>query len=149
MSRPVAAAVPPFVLVDVDVVLDVLSLREPFFADSSAVLAACEIGRCRGLIAAHAVTTLSYLLERHHNPGYARTQIADLLRIVRIATVDEQVIRRALASGLPDFEDSVQMAAAAVAGAEYVVTRNLAHFSGGPVPALTPAEFLPLLDLDC
>jgi hypothetical protein len=33
----------------------------------------------------------------------------------------------------------------AAAGAEYVVTRNLRHFLKGPVEALAPAEFLPLV----
>lgn len=145
---PSRVAVPPLVLVDVDVVLDVLARREPFFADSSSVLAACETGRCRGLIAAHTVATLSYLLGKHLGAKRANARVADLLRIVRIAAVDERVIRHALASDLSDFEDSVQMAAAALSGAEYLVTRNLAHFSAGPVPALAPAEFLPLLEAD-
>jgi predicted nucleic acid-binding protein len=142
---PSPAAGSPHILIDVDVVLDVLARREPFFADSAAVLAACETARCRGMVAAHTVTTLSHLLSKHHDESYAGTQIAELLRIVNVAAANEEVIRRALAAGLPDFEDAVQTAAAAAAGADYLVTRNLAHFSGGPVPAITPAEFLPLL----
>ena len=133
------------ILIDVDVVLDVLARREPFFASSAAVLAACETGCCVGLVAAHTVTTLFYLLSKYHDSRFARTQVADLLTIVEVAAVDGWVIRQGLAAQVEDFEDAVQMAAAAVAKAEYVVTRNLAHFAGGPVPALTPAEFLPLL----
>lgn len=132
------------ILIDVDVVLDVLSRREPFFASSAAVLAACETG-LEGLVAAHTVTTLFYLLSKYHDARYARTQIADLLSIVQVAVVDSVVIRQALAAQAEDFEDAVQMAAAAVAKAQYMVTRNLAHFADGPVPALTPAEFLPLV----
>ena len=37
---PDSTAVPPSVLLDVDVVLDVLARRKPFFSDSAAVLAA-------------------------------------------------------------------------------------------------------------
>jgi hypothetical protein len=37
------------------------------------------------------------------------------------------------------------MAAAAALQAEYVVTRNLKDFSRGPVPAIAPADLLPLL----
>lgn len=135
----------PRVLLDVDVILDVLARREPFFADSAAVLAACETGRCTGMIAAHTATTLAYLLTKFHDSAHARRQLADLLRIVEAASVDGEVMCRALAGGFADFEDGVQMCAAAVAGADYVVTRNLPDFSKGPVPALTPAELLPLL----
>jgi predicted nucleic acid-binding protein len=143
---PSALDAPPRILVDVDVVLDVLARRELFFADSAAVLAACETGRCRGVVAAHTITTLHYLLSRHHDEAHARVHITDLLRIVKVARVDSTVIQHALAADLPDFEDAVQMAAAVVAGAQYVVTRNLPHFAGGPLPALQPAELLSLLD---
>jgi hypothetical protein len=55
------------------------------------------------------------------------------------------LIERAIASGFADFEDAVQMAAAAAAGTDYLATRNLKDFSAGPVPAIAPAELLPLL----
>jgi hypothetical protein len=59
--------------------------------------------------------------------------------------VDAEVIDRALPSAFRDFEDAVQMAAAVAAGADYVATRDVKDFSAGPVPAVTPAELLPLL----
>ena len=135
----------PLILVDVDVILDVLTRREPFVADSAALLAACETGRCRGMVAAHTVTTVSYLLEKHRDAAYARRQLAELLRILQVASVDAEVIDRALTSAFGDFEDAVQMAAAVAAGADYVATRNVKDFSAGPLPAITPAELLPLL----
>jgi hypothetical protein len=129
------------------VVLDVLARREPCFADSAAMLAACETGRCHGLVAAHTVTTLFYLLAKYRDTATARSCVRDLLRIVEVAPVDREVIEQALGAPCDDFEEDVQMAAAATAGADYVVTRNLSHFTGGPLPALAPAEFLPLLKL--
>lgn len=132
-------------LIDTDVLLDVLSRREPFAGDSAALLAACETGRCRGLVAAHSVTTLAYLLGRHRGPAGARELLSRLLRVVDAAAVDHTVIDQALASGAPDFEDAVGMAAAASARADYIATRNVRHFSAGPVLALSPAELLPLL----
>ena len=143
---PETATRPPRVLLDVDVVLDVLTQREPFFADSAALLAACETGRCEGYVASHTITTLWYLLAKHRNATHARTRVSDLLQIVRVAPVDEDAIRRAMDASLPDFEDGVQIAAAARIEADYVATRNLADFSKGSVPALSPAELLPLLD---
>jgi predicted nucleic acid-binding protein len=133
------------VLVDVDVILDVLARREPFFAESAAVLAASETGRCRGVVAARTITTLWYLLAKYHDRAHAREKTAGLLKILEVATVDRQVIDAALVLDIADFEDAVQACAAAEAAADYVVTRNLADFSRGPVPAVSPAELLPLL----
>lgn len=134
------------VLLDVDVLLDVFTRREPFFGDSASVLAACEMGRCEGLVAGHAVTTLWYLLAKHHDAAFARARVSELLRVVGVAPVDGDVIQRALVDGFADFEDGVQMAAASALACDYVATRNLSDFSRGTVPALTPAELVALLD---
>jgi predicted nucleic acid-binding protein len=133
------------ILLDANVILDVLARREPFLADSAAILAACETGRCRGFLAAHTVTILHYLLSKRSGSGRARAALVDLLKIVQVARVDAKVIAQALVAESPDFENAVQMAAADIAGVDYVVTRNLSHFDRGPIPALRPAEVLTLL----
>jgi hypothetical protein len=51
--------------VDTNVVLDVLAQREPWFKDSSRLLAYIEQGRGTGHIGAHTLTTLHYLLSEH------------------------------------------------------------------------------------
>jgi hypothetical protein len=136
---------PRRVLLDVDVVLDVLTARQPFFSDSAALVALCESGRCVGVVAAHTLTTLWYLLAKHRDRAFARQAMAGLLRIVRVATVDDAVLAAALALDLPDFEDAVQACAGAAAGVDVVATRNVADFSRGPLPVAAPADLLPLL----
>jgi predicted nucleic acid-binding protein len=135
----------PRVLVDVNVVLDALQSRDPFSDDAVRVLAHAESGAVDGLVAAHTVTTLYCLMARHDSATTARVQIGDLLSILDVAPVDRQVLQSALAMPAADFEDCVQMAAARQAGADYIVTRDSGGFSEGPVPALTPAELLALL----
>jgi predicted nucleic acid-binding protein len=53
------------VLVDANVTLDVLAKREPHYATSAAVWALVEQGQLEGLLAAHTVTTLHYLVTKH------------------------------------------------------------------------------------
>jgi predicted nucleic acid-binding protein len=133
------------VLVDINVVLDVLLDRRPHATASVAVWAAIEGGRAQGLLAAHAVTTIYYLI--HEELGGARTRQAmgALLRVFDVATVDRTVIREALQSSLSDFEDSVSASAARLAGCDLIVTRDARGFRGAPVPALTPEAAAPLL----
>ena len=65
----------PRVLIDLNLVLDVLQKREPFYAASAGVLACAETGLVEGFVAAHTLTTLFYLLakdqsaERHGLPS--------------------------------------------------------------------------------
>ena len=134
------------VVLDVDVVLDVLQRRQPFFADSSRLLAAIEEGRLEGLLAAHSVTTLFSLYSKYDSPAAARVHLVDLLGFMGVAPVDHAVLEEALALPYPDFEDCVQMTAARRTRADYLVTRDRACYSAGPVPALSPAELLALLE---
>jgi hypothetical protein len=47
-----------------------------------------------------------------------------ILRVFSVAPVDESVIREALETHLPDYEDSVTAAAVRQAGCDIIVTRD-------------------------
>ena len=132
-------------LFDINVILDVLRRRQLFCDDSAAVMAAAEHGRLRGLVAAHSVTTLFYLLGKYGGGDQARVTTLELLSVLEVAAVDGHVLEQALALPYRELEDAVQMAAARQAGADYVVTRDRAGHAAGPLPALSPAELLALL----
>ncbi len=135
----------PKVLFDLNVILDVLQRREPFYPMSARVLACAESGQVEGLVAAHSLTTLFYLVDRDQSPEQARVILSEILRFLSVAGVDGPVIEQALNLPYRDFEDAVQMMAAVQAGAAYLVTRNVPDYRAGPLPALQPAELLALL----
>jgi predicted nucleic acid-binding protein len=138
----------PLVLFDVNVILDVLQPRRPFYDDSAASFAAAETGKITGLAAAHTVTTLFYLLVRWGSQDSARAHIVDLLSVLSVAAVDARVIEQALALPYRDLEDAVQMAAAHQARADYLVTRDRAGYGPGLIPAVTPAELHALISVE-
>jgi predicted nucleic acid-binding protein len=133
------------VLIDLNIILDTLQKREPFYATSARVLACAETGLIDGLVAAHTLTTLFYLMARSQSPDQARVALTELLRFLTVATVDHATIERALNLPYRDFEDAVQMMAAAGAGAQYLVTRDIADYKLGPLPVLQPVELLALV----
>jgi predicted nucleic acid-binding protein len=133
------------VLFDLDVILDVLQRREPFFDMSARALASAETGRVQAWVAAHSLTTLFYLLAKYQSAEQARIGITSLLTFLSVAPVDQAVIEQALSLPYQDFEDAVQMVAALRSRAQYLITRNVQHYKTGPLPALQPAELLALL----
>jgi predicted nucleic acid-binding protein len=135
------------VLIDLNVILDVLQRREPFYDMSARVLAAAETGILEGWVAAHSLTTLFYLLARYQSAEQARVVLTDLMTFLSVAAVDHAVIEQALNLPYRDFEDAVQMMAAVRSGAQYLVTRNVQDYMG-PLPALQPAELLALGRVD-
>lgn len=132
-------------VIDLNIILDVLQRREPFFAASQRVMIAAEVGLIDGLVAAHSITTLFYLLAKDKSPARAHVVLTDVLQTLAVAAVDQNTIEQALNLPYSDFEDAVQMMAAVHARAQYVVTRDPADYKYGPVPALQPDEFLALL----
>jgi predicted nucleic acid-binding protein len=133
------------VLIDLNVILDVLQHRQPFYEASAGVLVMAETGQIEGWVAAHSLTTLFYLYTRHRSAEEARARLGELLSILSVAAVDQKVIERALALPYPDFEDAVQMMAAVQAGAGYLITRDMSDYAEGPLPAISPAELLTLV----
>ncbi len=132
------------VLFDTNVVLDVLLDRQPFVGESAAAWAAVETGRAEGILAAHSVTTIYYLLQKRSGSAKAKRVIFAILKVFGVASVDAAVMHAALQLPFSDFEDAVTAAAAQSAGCQYLVTRDSKGFRHSPVPPLTPEAALRL-----
>jgi predicted nucleic acid-binding protein len=135
----------PRVLVDTDVVLDLALARAPWADDAGRLLDAAHGGRIHALLAGHAVTTIHYVVERSAGRTSAAVAVSDVLRLLEVVPLDGSDFQRALALGLTDYEDAVQVAAYLRAGAHLLATRNGRDFRSAPVAARTPGEVLALL----
>jgi predicted nucleic acid-binding protein len=133
------------VLFDANVVLDVLLDRQPHADASAAAWAGIEAGGAEGMLAAHSITTIHYLLRKDIGNVKATRAVSSILKIFRIAAVDGSVLQEALQLTFSDFEDAVTAAAARLAGCECIVTRDPKGFRGSPVRSLTPEAMLPFL----
>ncbi|MBZ5634113.1 MAG: PIN domain-containing protein [Acidobacteriia bacterium] len=133
------------ILFDTNVVLDVLLDREPYVEASAAVWAAIEAGSSEGMLAAHAVTTIHYLIRKEMGAVKTKRIISAILRVFGVAAVDGAVVQEALQLTFADFEDAVTAAAARLAGCTCIVTRDPKGFRGSPVRSLTPEAILPVL----
>jgi predicted nucleic acid-binding protein len=134
------------ILFDTNVILDVLLDRRPYVEASAAVWAAVETGISEGMLAAHAVTTIHYLVRKERGSVKATRIVAAILRVFGVAAVDAAVIQEALQLPFPNFEDAVTAAAARLAGCECIVTRDPKGFRGSPVRSFTPEAVSPLLE---
>lgn len=134
------------IFLDVNVILDVLAAREPWVEASASVLALCEIDEINGIVAAHSITTLYYLTTKHLTRRKATAAMVDLLKLVSVAAVDQEVILKAIALGWADLEDAVQGVCALESGADFIITRDAGVFDSLSIPAVSPSEFLALLD---
>jgi predicted nucleic acid-binding protein len=134
-------------LVDTNVFLDVILERKDLMRESAAVLDAIEEGRADGYVSSHAITTIHYIVAKANGRAAAATAISDVLALCEVVAVNEADFHRALALGLEDFEDAVQVAAALRVGADYLVSRNEKDFRDSPVDVRSPVTIAALLSV--
>ena len=132
-------------MLDLNVVLDVLQHREPFYSASARILSRIVKGKASGCLPAHAVTTIHYIARRHAGLAAADDAIDWLLTNLRVEPQGRGTFVRARSLSFTDFEDAALASAAEAAGCSQIVTRNVADFADSPVPALTPEELLATL----
>lgn len=131
------------VLFDLNVVLDVIEGREPFVRDSATALGrVVSTPRAQACIATHAVTTCFYILKKHIGLDAARLALRRLLDVFTVLPAPAEVLREAIDTDCPDYEDAVSYLAAAKSKCDYVVTRNLGDFRNSSIPVLSPDQFL-------
>jgi predicted nucleic acid-binding protein len=130
------------ILLDIDVVLDFLLARQPFEEDARELWIACAQGRVAGYISPITPVNVFYFARKSKGVAGARQLVADMLRILKVCSLDHAAIQAAQALPMADFEDAVQAAAAAAAGLDALVTRNAKDYRAAPLTILTPAEAL-------
>ena len=118
----------PRYLVDINVLLDYLQQRQPWYPQARALFLAERQERLDIYIATNTVSTLFYLVRQHEPPRKALLTLEILLQRVRLADVTGAVIMRAFRLGLEDLEDGIQAAAALEAGIPALVTRDAKDF---------------------
>ena len=134
------------VLVDLNVMLDILERREPFFGEAANVLDRVLDGDLAGVLPAHVVTTLYYFLAKSVDTKRTEEVLRWLLAHFEIGPCDASVLMAAVHLGFDDYEDAVTSVIATRSGCEYIVTRNQRDFVGSPIPALVPGQFLARID---
>jgi predicted nucleic acid-binding protein len=128
-------------LLDLNVLLDLVQKREQHYAASAHVINYALKNNC-GCIAAHAVTTLHYLVAKYAERKKADELIDWLLLNFSISPVDKIAFQRARALSFRDFEDVVVCACAEQQKCDYIITRNSKDFVKSNIAVLTPGEFI-------
>jgi predicted nucleic acid-binding protein len=130
------------VLIDTNVILDVLTKREPHFEVSASFLKLCGT-KVNASIAASQTTNIFYLLRRGgKEAAQAKAVIQKLVDNVKVIDITAADVKNALASDMSDYEDALLAFGGQRRKAEYIITRNEKDFKQSPVPALSPQKFL-------
>lgn len=130
-------------MIDTNIFLDVLTEREPFYADSKAVLELCENKKVYGFLSASSATDIFYLVRRQlHSVDLAYRALGAVLDIAKVLSVTNDDVLNAYIKRSPDFEDCLMAICAKANKCDAIVTRNKKDFLAFGITLFSPKELL-------
>ena len=132
-------------LIDANVILDVLSDREPFVKDSSMIWKLCETEQIGGYLSALTFADLVCVLRKELNPEGIEMVLNSLKLIFHITELNAADLSSAAALRWKDFEDALQTVTASRNKAECIITSNTKDYKQSHIKALTPQEVISAL----
>lgn len=130
------------VFVDTDIILDFLSIREPFYINAANLFSLADKGELQIFVSSLAFANLNYLLSKQYNTNEARKKLLKFKTLVSVLAVDDKIIELALTSDFKDFEDGIQYFSAINKGLKIILTRNLKDFKTADIAVMTAEEYL-------
>ncbi len=134
------------ILVDTNIALDFLTMRQPFYNDAREIISLCAREKVQGFIAFHSLPNIFYILRKSHSDTDRRKMLRKLCLVLRVTGASHKRVCSAIErSDFSDFEDCLQDECAKEVSADYIVTRNTEDFQKAEVKAVTPHDLLEML----
>lgn len=130
-------------LLDTNVIVDILSKRQPFFQNSYDCLASIFSKNFSVCITASCVTDIVYILRKYISDKKALfSSVENFLDLVYVLDTKYSTVKHAFAFSMKDYEDAVILQCAMENGIDMIITRNKKDFLGSSVQVMTPDELL-------
>ena len=133
-------------MIDVNVILDHIGRREPFYELSRRVCLLGITGEARTYISANTAIDIYYLLRKDFGSYEAQRMIEEDLSFLHIVGLSPDDTKEALAQKWNDFEDCLVAQCASRVRADYIITRNVKDFARSSIRAITPEQLFEELE---
>ncbi|MBE0641876.1 MAG: PIN domain-containing protein [Bacteroidales bacterium] len=131
------------VFIDTDVIMDILTNRQPYAVESARLFSLIDQKIINGYTSSLSFSNLYYVLRKFGSHRKVIRTLQELSEIISILNVDGDMVRLALQSDFKDFEDAIQyFTAQSNAVIDSIVTRNVRDYKGIDLPVMTPETFI-------
>ncbi|HKJ32418.1 MAG TPA: PIN domain-containing protein [Balneolales bacterium] len=133
--------------VDTNIVIDLLSRREPFFEEAAELFSLADKKQIELSVSSLTIANTSYTLLRQMDSDKAKSVLRKLRLILKILPLDDKIIGLALNDdNFSDFEDGLQYFTAIEDEQELIITRNLKDFKNSKLPTMTAKQFIETIE---
>jgi predicted nucleic acid-binding protein len=130
------------IFLDTNVILDVLTKREPFYIDSSKVLTLVNEKIVSGYTSAITINNIYYILKKLKDKETAKNFITEILESFEIISLNKNILNRANKISIDDYEDGIQFFSALDSGCDFLITRNYKDYPKLGIKIMSPEEFI-------
>lgn len=133
--------------VDTNIVIDLLSRREPFFEEAAELFSLADKKLVELSVSSLTVANTSYALLRQMDSNKAKSVLRKLRLILKILPLDDKIVGLALNDDtFTDFKDGLQYFTAIEDEQEVIITRNLKGFKKSKLPTMTAKQFIETIE---
>lgn len=133
-------------LLDTSAFIDYLGRKDPFFTPVKNLLAAGYFGDATLWVPAQSLKDAFYVLSRYLDSIALQRGMAAACEIIHPVSLSAEDAVRAARLEWADYEDCLIALAAEKVKADYLITRDKKGFSRSMVPALSPQEWLGMME---
>ena len=130
------------VFVDSDIVLDLLSGRQPHYNHAAELFSLADEGSVKIFVSSLSFANVNYILSKQYTADQTRKKLLKFKTLVSVLSVGDKTIELALASDFKDFEDAIQYNTAIENDLNTLLTRNLKDFKKSEITVLTAEQYL-------
>lgn len=130
------------IFVDTDIILDLLTKRDPFYQSAARLFSLVERGEMKACVSSLTFANLFYILRKELSGKKAVDVLKKLRQLVTVLAVDDKIIGQALDGGFNDFEDAIQYQTALSKEVPWLITRNVRDYRKPVITVCTAEEFL-------
>jgi predicted nucleic acid-binding protein len=129
--------------VDTNIVIDLLSKREPFYQQAQLLFThAIENKNIRLYVSTLTFANTHYLLSKHYHSSDVLKILTKFRGLVNVLAFDHKILDFALSSDFKDFEDAIQYYTASETHMNCIITRNEKDFKMSLLPVMTAEAYL-------
>lgn len=130
------------VFVDTDIILDLLSQREPFYIHSASLFSNADQNKLQIYVSSLSFSNINYILTKQFSASHARKYMLKFKTLVTVLAVNDKIVELALSSDFKDFEDAMQYYTALENNIKTLLTRNLKDYKKASGITIMTAEQL-------
>ncbi|SLM09719.1 conserved hypothetical protein [uncultured spirochete] len=134
------------VFIDSDVILDLLSKRQPFYPAAAEIFTFGDYGQLDLYTSSLVFSNVFYILRKSVGNEKAKELLRKLRILIRIIPIVEKNIDMALNSTFTDLEDAIQYYSSCSFGIDVIVTRNTSDYKNSEELLIqSPEEFINII----